>query len=72
MLPFLASLVASGVDFILEAATALYASEVLSPELWLQQEARNRLEEDAARRPDEMHIHLLRDKYISRQQELVV
>lgn len=72
MLPFFASLVASGIDLVLEAATTLYTSKVLSPEHWLQQEARNRLKEDTAPRPDEMHIHLLGDKYVLRRQELVV
>jgi hypothetical protein len=70
--PSVASLDASGVVFVLEVATGSCISEVLGPETRLQQEARNRLKEDAARRLDEVHVHLLGNEDVPRQQELVV
>lgn len=50
----------------------LSAGEVLFPEARLEQEAGDRFEEYSAHRPDEMHVHLLRDDDVSVDQQLAV
>ncbi|KAH8878672.1 hypothetical protein GQ53DRAFT_81806 [Thozetella sp. PMI_491] len=45
---------------------------MFGPEARLQQEARDGFEEDAARRPHEMHVHLLGDEDLPAQQALVM
>lgn len=48
------------------------ATEIFGPEARLEQEARDGFDEYAARRPDEMHVHLLRDEDIPVKQEVVM
>ncbi|PMB64414.1 hypothetical protein BM221_009802 [Beauveria bassiana] len=53
-------------------ASAFSPAEVLVPEGRAQEEAGDRLQEHPSGRPDEMHVHSLRDKYLPPQRELVV
>lgn len=48
------------------------ATEIFGPKRRLKKEAWDRLEEHPAGRPDEMHVHPLRDKDLPADQELVV
>jgi hypothetical protein len=57
---------------LLRAKTIWRAGEIIDPQARLQQEAWDRFEEDPARRPDKMHVHLLGDKDLPIEQELVV
>lgn len=54
------------------AAACPPTAEIVRPEVRLEQEARDGLQKNPARGPDEMHVHLPPDQDLSTEQELVV